>query len=69
MRKDHYLFNDVQEDSHMTLGGFGTDWPFGRGIWLSNDKTKMIWVGEEDHLRIISIVKGNDLGAVDNSLR
>lgn len=29
----------------------------------------MIWVGEEDQLRIISIVHGNDLGVVDNSLK
>jgi creatine kinase len=28
----------------------------------------MIWIGEEDQLRIISIVKGHDLGAVDASL-
>ena len=28
----------------------------------------MIWVGEEDHLRIISILQGNDLGIVDCSL-
>ena len=28
----------------------------------------MIWVGEEDQLRIISIVQGNDLGLVDKSL-
>ena len=28
----------------------------------------MIWVGEEDQLRIISIVQGTDLGAVDASL-
>ena len=28
----------------------------------------MIWVGEQDQLRIISIVKGNDLGKVDQSL-
>ena len=28
----------------------------------------MIWIGEEDQLRIISIVKGFDLGAVDASL-
>ena len=29
----------------------------------------MIWVGEEDQLRVISIVKGVDLGAVDCSLK
>ena len=28
----------------------------------------MIWVGEEDQLRIISIVHGSDLGEVDASL-
>ena len=69
MRKDHYLFNDVTTDNHLTTSGVASDWPHGRGIWLSADKTKMIWVGEEDQLRIISIVKGNDLGAVDASLR
>ena len=69
MRKDHYLFNDMTTDNHLTSTGIAGDWPFGRGIWLSDDKTKMIWVGEEDQLRIISIVHGNDLGVVDDSLR
>ena len=55
-------------DNHLTSSGVASDWPHGRGIWLSDDKTKMIWVGEEDQLRIISIVKGHDLGAVDASL-
>lgn len=56
-------------DNHLTTSGVANDWPHGRGIWLSEDRTKMIWVGEEDQLRIISIVQGNDLGAVDNSLK
>ena len=69
MRRKHYLFNDVTTDNHLTSSGVASDWPYGRGIWLSTDKTKMIWVGEEDQLRIISIVHGNDLGVVDDSLR
>jgi arginine kinase len=68
MRNDHYLFNDMTTDNHLTSSGVASDWPYGRGIWLSSDKTKMIWVGEEDQLRIISIVHGNDLGLVDASL-
>ena len=68
MRKKHYLFNDMTTDNHLTSSGVASDWPHGRGIWLSEDKTKMIWVGEEDQLRIISIVHGFDLGAVDASL-
>ena len=55
-------------DNHLTSSGVASDWPHGRGIWISEDQTKMIWVGEEDQLRIISIVQGNDLGAVDKSL-
>jgi arginine kinase len=55
-------------DNHLTSSGVASDWPHGRGIWLSQDETKMIWIGEEDQLRIISIVQGNDLGAVDASL-
>lgn len=68
MRASHYLFNDMTTDNHLTSAGVASDWPYGRGIWMSNDKTKMIWVGEEDQLRIISIVIGNDLGIVDKSL-
>ena len=69
MRTDHFLFNDMTTDNHLTSSGVSNDWPYGRGIWLSDDRTKMIWVGEEDQLRIISIVQGNDLGIVDASLR
>lgn len=68
MRVKHYLFNDMTTDNHLTSSGIASDWPYGRGIWLSEDREKMIWIGEEDHLRIISIVKGTDLGLVDKSL-
>lgn len=68
LRKKHFLFNDMTEDKHLATSGIASDWPHGRGIWISEDETKMIWVGEEDQLRIISIVQGNDLGMVDKSL-
>lgn len=68
MRAAHFLFNDMTTDNHLTSAGIASDWPHGRGIWLSDDKLKMIWIGEEDHLRIISIVHGSDLGVVDKSL-
>ena len=68
LRKKHFLFNDMTTDNHLTSSGVASDWPHGRGIWVSEDQTKMIWIGEEDQLRIISIVQGNDLGLVDKSL-
>lgn len=36
----------------------------GRGIFLNEKKTFLVWCNEEDHLRIISMQEGGDLGAV-----
>lgn len=46
----------MTHDNCLMSNGVASDWPYGRGIWISEDETKMVWVGEEDHLRIISIV-------------
>jgi len=40
------------------------DWPSGRGIFHNDDKTFLVWVNEEDQLRIISMEKGADILAV-----
>ena len=32
-------------------------WPTGRGIFYNDDKSFLVWCGEEDHLRIISMQK------------
>ena len=34
------------------------DWPDARGIWHNEDKNFLVWVNEEDHMRIISMEKG-----------
>jgi len=31
------------------------DWPEGRGIFFNNNKTLLVWVNEEDTLRIVSM--------------
>ena len=47
------------------LGAGGcVSWPTGRGIFLSSDRQLIVWVNEEDHLRIISLNKGGDLPSV-----
>lgn len=40
------------------------DWPKNRGIFHNNEKTFLVWVNEEDQLRIISMQQGSDIGAV-----
>ena len=36
------------------------DWPESRGIFHNNEKTFLVWVNEEDQLRIISMQPGGD---------
>jgi hypothetical protein len=35
LRDKHFLFNDMTTDNHLTSSGVASDWPFGRGIWVS----------------------------------
>jgi len=59
---DHFLF--VSGDPNLKVGGMERDWPEGRGIFHNKDKTFLVWVNEEDQLRIISMQKGGDVKAV-----
>lgn len=44
------------------------EWPEGRGIFHNDNKTFLVWVNEEDQLRIISMQQGADLHAVFDRL-
>ena len=59
---DHFLFKEG--DRFLDACGLNRDWPEGRGIFHNNDKTFLVWVNEEDQLRIISMQQGADIGAV-----
>merc|ERR1712226_1420512 len=63
---DHFLF--VSGDRNLTVAGMERDWPEGRGIFHNDKKTFLIWVNEEDQLRIISMQKGGDVREVFNRL-
>merc|ERR1711912_32148 len=54
--------NPFQEpDSTLLLAsGMGRHWPDGRGVFHNNDKSLFVWVGEEDHLRIVSMQGSRD---------
>lgn len=60
--EDHLLFK-LEQNSLRFLEAAGATrfWPKGRGIFLNSDNTFVVWVNEEDHLRIISIQKGGDI--------
>lgn len=61
--KEFMLFDEpistLLSSSRMTR-----DWPDARGIWKNAENNVVIWVNEEDHIRIVSMEKGADLKAV-----
>jgi len=61
--EDHFLF-DKPVSPLLTASGMARDWPDGRGIWHNDEKSFLVWVNEEDHLRVISMQKNSDIKAV-----
>merc|ERR1712154_505053 len=59
---DHFLF--VSGDRNLIVAGMERDWPEGRGIFHNEAKTFLLWVNEEDQMRIISMAKGGDVKGV-----
>jgi len=59
---DHFLF--VSGDKNLIAAGMERDWPEGRGIFHNAEKTFLVWVNEEDQLRIISMQQGGDVKGV-----
>ncbi|KAL3288676.1 hypothetical protein HHI36_003109 [Cryptolaemus montrouzieri] len=59
---DHYLFKEG--DRFLKAAKACRFWPTGRGIYMNKNKTFLIWVNEEDHLRIISMEPGGNLGDI-----
>jgi len=60
--EDHFLFK--AGDRFLESAGLNRDWPQGRGIFHNNKKTFLVWINEEDELRIISMQKGGDIKEV-----
>lgn len=59
---DHFLFKEG--DKYLQACGLNRDWPEGRGIFHNDAKTFLIWINEEDQLRIISMENGGDIPGV-----
>jgi len=61
--KENFLFQEPDEPMLLSWR-MERDWPHARGIYHNEDKSALVWVNEEDHLRIISMEKGNNARAV-----
>jgi arginine kinase len=63
---DHFLFKEG--DRFLEACNLNRDWPSGRGIFHNEAKTFLIWVNEEDQLRIISMQQGAGISEVFSRL-
>jgi creatine kinase/arginine kinase len=63
---DHFLFKG--DDKYLQSAFLERDWPEARGIFHNDNKTFLVWVNEEDQLRIISMQPGADIHAVFDRL-
>merc|ERR1719159_2023442 len=61
--KDHFLFQEPDEPMLLSWR-MERDWPHARGVFHNDAKTALVWVNEEDHIRIISMQQGLDIRAV-----
>merc|ERR1712232_190998 len=61
--EEHFLFQAPDEPMLLSWR-MERDWPQARGIYHNEAKSALVWVNEEDHLRIISMEKGNNIRAV-----
>ena len=59
---DHVLYKE--DDRFLKAANASRFWPTGRGIFYNKDRTIIVWVNEEDHVRIISLQQGADLASV-----
>jgi hypothetical protein len=57
----HLMFKDSDDDKYLISAGISSDWPVGRGSYVSKDEKFQIWLNEEDHLRVMYLEKGADL--------
>ena len=63
------MFKDMSADPYLNSAGISADWPYGRGMYVSRDEDFLVWVGEEDHLRIMAMQQGGNLNALFERLR
>merc|ERR1711990_147551 len=64
LQADHFLFQKPDPNAMISSCGGVRDWPEGRGIFHNADKTFLVWVNEEDQMRVISMQPGGNVAEV-----
>lgn len=64
LQKAGFLFQKPTPNNVLANCGAARDWPDARGIFHNKDKTFLVWVNEEDHMRCISMQNGGNVKEV-----
>ena len=64
LQKEGFLFQKPTPRNVLANCGAARDWPDARGIFHNKDKTFLVWVNEEDHMRCISMQMGGNVKEV-----
>lgn len=64
MQASGFLFQKPTPNNVLANCGAARDWPDGRGIFHNAEKTFLVWVNEEDHMRCISMQQGGNVKEV-----
>lgn len=67
--ESHLMFKNMDNDSFLKVAGISSDWPYGRGCYVSEAKDFIVWFGEEDQLRVMCMKTGTVLSDVFNKLK
>lgn len=59
-----FLFQKPTPNNVLSNCGAARDWPDARGIFHNKDKTFLVWVNEEDHMRCIAMQDGGNVKEV-----
>jgi creatine kinase len=64
LQDDHFLFQKPDPNAMIFACGGVRDWPDARGIYHNDSKEFLVWVNEEDQMRVISMQKGGNVPQV-----
>ena len=60
---------DPSSNKEFVSAGIAREFPHGRGCYMSDDGEVVIWVGQEDHVRISCVTTGHDFKDMDVRLK
>lgn len=64
LQSQGFLFQKPTPNNVLANCGAARDWPDARGIFHNKDKTFLVWINEEDHMRCISMQNGGNVKEV-----